>query len=278
MAVAAGLIVLFFWSPWVKPTEVEWLRTYEAWSDGIDASLAAGREVSRASCESRFDDAVGAPPSERLEPMAAAARRGCSASTAAGWKSIQSDVVRALMGAHDELLRPRPRRDLSEIASSSVGVRPDVYCWPPESWATFSEHYAIVRGGEEVSLKGITDRAKNRVDLDPGVCAALGRYLRRIRPSALTYQNYELAEALVVLTHNAEHLKAPSATEAEVECYAVQHVRPLIRAARWGSDFATEIALHAWEIGYPRLPRQFRTPECRNGGALDRNPTSNDWP
>ena len=110
------------------------------------------------------------------------------------------------------------------------------------------------------------------------MCATLDRFVRRIRPSALSYENLALAEALVVLTHQAEHLKAPSASEVDVECYAVQHVRPLIQATGWGEGFATEIALHAWELSYTQLPQQFRTPGCRNGGPLDRNLRSNAWP
>ena len=189
---------------------------------------------------------VGDPPRERLEPVSTAARRGCAALTRAGWRNAQADVIRALVVAHSEPLPPRQRRDLSEMVSASVDVRPMVYCWQPEAWAPFFEQYALVRGGEEASLKGIADTARNRIDLEPGVCAILNRYLRRIRPSALSYENFELAEALVVLTHQAEHLKAPSASEVEVECYAVQHVRPLVEAADWGRGFATEIALHAW--------------------------------
>jgi len=195
-----------------------------------------------------------------------------------GWRNGKADVVRALIDAHDDLPPPRRRRDVSDIASSSVGVRPDVYCWQPAGWAPFSELYAIVRGGEEASLKGIADSARNRIDLDPGVCGALRLYLRRMRPTPLSYENFEIAEALVVLTHQAEHLKAPSASEAEVECYAVQHVRPLVRAAGWRAEYATELALQAWELSYQRLPQAFRTSACRDGGPLDRNPRSSAWP
>lgn len=262
----------------MEPTEVEWLGAYESWSDEIDASLGEGRTVFRSACESTFDEAVGSPSTERLQPAAAAARRGCAAVSPAGWQNGQAEVVRELMVVHGELSPPRQRRDVSEIVRSNVGVHPDVYCWSPEAWAPFFEHYAIVRGGEETSLRGIVDHARNRIDLDPGVCAALGRYLHGVRPLALSSQNLELAEALVVLTHQAERLKAPSTPQADVECYAIQYVRPLVRAAGWGREFATEIALHAWEISYPRLPPQFRTPACRDGGPLDRNPGSNAWP
>jgi hypothetical protein len=195
-----------------------------------------------------------------------------------GWRNGKADVVRALIDAHDDLLPPRRRPDISDIADSSVGVRPDVYCWQSAGWEPFSEQYAIVRGGEETSLKGIADSARNRIDLDPGVCVALRLYLRRMRPTPLSYENFEIAEALMALTHQAEHLKAPSASEAEVECYAVQHVRPLARAAGWEAAYVTELALQAWELGYQRLTQAFRSPACRDGGRLDRNPRSSAWP
>ena len=261
----------------MKPTEVEWLNAYESWSDGIDASLADERNVSRTACEATFDDEVGDPPSGRLQPTAVAARRGCVTLTPARWRASQADVVRALTVVHEELAPPRRRPALSEIARSSVGVDLDVYCWAPAAWASFLEHYAIVRGGEETSLEGIADPARNRIDLAPGVCATLDNYLQRIRPLELSSENLELAESLIVLTHQAEHLKEPSAHETEIECYAIQHVRPLVRAA-WGPALAEEIALHGWEIAYPELPPQFRTRACRDGGPLDRNPRSSAWP
>jgi hypothetical protein len=234
--------------------------------------------LSRTDCESTFDEDVGEPPQEQLQPVAAAARRGCATLSPAGWRNGKAGVVGALIDAHDDDMPPRRRRDLSDIVSSSVGLRPDVYCWQSAGWAPFLEQYAIVRGGEEASLKGIADGTRNRIELDPGVCAGLRWYLGRLRPDPLSYENFEMAEALMVLTHQAEHLKAPSASEPEVECYAVQHVRPLVRAAGWGAGYATELALQAWELSYQQLPQQFRTPACRNGGPLDRNPRSSAWP
>ena len=221
---------------------------------------------------------MGEPPQERLQPIAAAARRGCATPTPEAWRNGKTDVVRALIDAQDDLLPPRRRRDISAIAGSSVGVRPDVYCWQPAGWAPFAEQYAIVRGGEETSLNGIADNARNRIDLDPSVCSALRFYLRRMRPTSLSYENFEMANALMVVTHQAEHLKAPRASEAEVECYAVQHVRPLVRAAGWDAKYATEMALQAWELSYQQLPPAFRTAACRDGGPLDRNPGSSAWP
>jgi len=278
LALAAAFLALFAWSPWKEATDVEWLGTYRAWSDGVGASLQTGLVISRTDCESTFDDEVGEPPQQRLRPVAAAARGGCAALTPVAWRKAKTDVVRALIDAHDDLLPPRRRRDVADIAGSSVGVRPDVYCWDPAGWAPFSEQYTIVRGGEETSLKGIADNARNRIDLDPSVCTALRFYLRRMRPTSLSYENFEMAEALMVVSHQAEHLKVPTASEAEVECSAVQHVRALIRAAGWDAEYATEMALQAWELSYQQLPPTFRSPACRDGGPLDRNPRSSAWP
>jgi len=278
IALAGALIGLFAWAPWKDATEFEWLGTYREWSDGVDASLQTGLVISRTECESTFDDEVGAPAQELLQPVAAAARRSCTALTPAGWRNGKAGVVGALVDAHDDLLPPRRRRDISDIAGTSVGVRPDVYCWQPAGWAPFSEQYAIVRGGEETSLTGIADNARNRIDLDPGLCASLSFYLRRMRPDRLSYENFEMAQALMVVAHQAEHLKAPTASEAEVECHAVQSVRPLIRAAGWDAKYANEMAQQAWELSYQQLPPPFRSPACRDGGALDLRPRSSAWP
>jgi hypothetical protein len=278
IAFMAGMIGLWFWAPWEKPTEVEWLVAYETWSDGMEATLAAGGSLRPSLCESMYDEEVGDPPKERLVPVSAAARTGCATPSPEGWRAAQARVVRSLIAAHGVEAPPRARPDYAEIAESAVGVRAKVYCWNPLTWPQFAEQYGILRGGEEIWLKGIADTARNRIDLDPRVCAALGRYKQRVRPIAISYQNFELAEALTVLTHEAERLKAPSASQIDLACYAVQHVRPLIEAAGWDADYQQEMALQAWDLGYTQLPPYFRTPDCRDGGRLDRNPQSNAWP
>lgn len=273
-----GLIALFFWSPWERPSELDWLRSYEGWSEGIEARLASEVAVSRAACESTFDEDVGDPPAERLERAAATARAGCASLSPDGWQRAQSDVVLALRDGHAEEAAPREREDFAELASPIAGGEARVYCWSGEAWGAFGGQYATVRGDEEISLKGLADTAGSRIDLDPGVCTALRGYVRRYRPPALSFENFQLAEALVVLAHHAKHLESPSTPETDVECFAVQQVRPFIRAAGWGPEYQTELALQAWELGYTQLPPQAQTPDCRNGGPLDQNPDSDAWP
>ena len=78
----------------MQPTESEWLGSYEARSDGIAASLDGGLIVSRATCETTFDDEVGNPPKERLQRLSDTARRGCAALARGGWQAAEADVVR----------------------------------------------------------------------------------------------------------------------------------------------------------------------------------------
>jgi hypothetical protein len=276
LALIVGLIALFAWSPWERPSEVDWLQSYEAWSERTEAALG-DIALDEASCESAFDEEVGDPPTERLERMAGEARGGCASLSPDGWQRARSDAVRVIRDVHAAEAPPTQRRNLSELARSIAGREVKVYCWPPLSWATFIEHHALLRANEEISLRGMTDTAQNRIDLEPGVCATLRGYVRRYRPPALSTENFELAQALVILAHEAELLKSPSTSEIEAECYAVQHVRPLMRAG-WDPDYQAEIALQAWQLHYTQLPRFYRTPECRNGGPLDRNPGSDAWP
>lgn len=262
----------------MEPTETDWLSSYAAWSDETAATLAEGRTVFRAACDATFDEQVGNAPSERLQATAAMARASCGSRSPAGWRRGEAAVVRELLAVHAVEFPPRRRLDFSDIASVSVGVEPTVYCWQPESWAELLPQYAILRAGEEVSLRGILDRERNRIDLDPGICASLADYVEGVRPLRLSNQFLLLGEALRVLTHQAEHLRDPSASEAEVECRALQHVRPLAARAGWEEEVTTEVALQAWQIAYPRLPAPFRSPECRDGGAFDRDPDSSIWP
>ena len=51
IAVMAGLIALFFWSPWERPSELDWVQSYEAWSERLEARLATDAgAVTRGSC------------------------------------------------------------------------------------------------------------------------------------------------------------------------------------------------------------------------------------
>ena len=88
-------------------------------------------------CEAAFDEQVGEPPRDRLEPGAAAARRGCASLTPEGWEDAQADFVRELVAAHSVELPPREQPEYSALASAVAGRDVNVYCWPVESWGPF---------------------------------------------------------------------------------------------------------------------------------------------
>jgi hypothetical protein len=51
-------------------------------------------------------------------------------------------------------------------------------------------------------------------------------------------------------------------------------------AARLGidEDYARRLARLYWQQAYPRNDPVYGSPECRDGGVMDVNPDSSDWP
>jgi hypothetical protein len=82
----------------------------------------------------------------------------------------------------------------------------------------------------------------------------------------------------VTLAHEAEHLRSPDASEADVECVAIQRVRDLVRAAGRSPSYQELMAGLAWDVGYPDLPEDYRTAACRDGSKLDVRPETSIWP
>ena len=85
------------------------------------------------------------------------------------------------------------------------------------------------------------------------------------------------AIALDVLAHESWHL-AGEQNEAVTECYAEQTVGFV--ATKLGSDDvqARGLARLVHLLVYPHMPDEYRSPECRNGGAFDLRPGSSAWP
>jgi hypothetical protein len=116
------------------------------------------------------------------------------------------------------------------------------------------------------------------IHLEGSICSTLSRFFRSAFTPSRNLDRAALAEALLVLAHEAEHERDFSNSEAEVECFALQHVRGVVRDEGRSKSFADDIAAWAWEISYPRGDPVYATERCRNGGPLDRHPTSDVWP
>ena len=81
--------------------------------------------------------------------------------------------------------------------------------------------------------------------------------------SALRY-----AGALAVLAHESQHLRGVK-VEAVAECYGRQTVPQAARAFGLDEAQAAFLAAVSYRVQYPRMPAEYRSPECVPGGALD---------
>ena len=85
----------------------------------------------------------------------------------------------------------------------------------------------------------------------------------------------DVALALVTLAHEAEHVSGVT-NEAETECYARQHVRTL--ALRLGVKRGQAAILGRYAGRRARMPAEYQSPECRDGGQYDLHPQSHVFP
>jgi len=287
VAIVAGVGALFAWSPWAseerererqRTRELQWVRAYSAWTTAIERRLVRGETVAGDACLGSLPKAVGPAPTDRLRIAASAARAACAeVGDPAAWRRSRWSVVRGLFEGHGEAAEAGHEPELSRTVAPIAGRTARAYCWPDRDWTPLAEQYSVVRG-DELWLLGHADPARHRIDLAPEVCSPLDPFLRGQYPALLTLDSFELAQALVVLAHEAEHLRVPDASEAVVECYALQRVRGLLRAAGVGRAYEEEIVGLVMDVSYPRLPPEYRTTKCRDGGLLDLHPGSGPWP
>jgi len=279
LAVLAVLVLGFgiaLWAPWDSETrerELAWLRTLAGWVE------AAPQHESPAACGAEFDQVVGPPPSERLRPAGEIARDGCRASESADdwltveWR-IRSNLIDGRFAAADTIEEPALASAVRGFAGQTVRVN----CWPDESWAKLNEEWNIFARDEFWGLLGFADTPRGAIHLGPQVCEPLRLFFEGSYEPYLNEQSLDLATSLVTLVHEAEHVRHPFASEATVECFAMQDIRELVRDAGRRPSYATEMAGLSWDIGYPHMPGPYRTRDCRDGGRLDRHPLTSVWP
>lgn len=104
-------------------------------------------------------------------------------------------------------------------------------------------------------------------------CQHLGSWYRSDRADP----TLDEAIAVHVLTHEAMHVEG-ARDEATTECRALQHdertVVLLGGSVEQGAALAERIATEV----YPRMPDEYRSSECHEGGWLDLTPTDGRWP
>ena len=147
-----------------------------------------------------------------------------------------------------------------------------------------------VQHGGYIDVMGHSDRRLRLIELHPGICRRLDNLVSAPAPVGTATFASE-SEAVLVALHEAVHLSpyGAHAGEAEVECRAVQLVASA--AAHLGLSETQAAALgHAaflfhlrlpgpgdWRVGLHEMPN-YQTPDCHDGGPLDIDLESTDWP
>jgi hypothetical protein len=183
-----------------------------------------------------------------------------------------------LLGRHtgDSARRPAPDLGLSTIASE-VAARPvQIQC-------EGGRKTLMNANGESGSVGFLRNgRAQDFAVLEGGICATLHTFSQSTKRGEICLlpcrgSTLQIAWSLNALAHEAYHL-AGVRDEASTECYALQAISFV--AQRLGATVpqGNAIAHYAYANLPPRMPKEYRSPECRNGGKLDLRPRDPDWP
>ena len=263
-------------------------------------------------CSESLTGRVGAPPTERLRPAATLVERACarfergarrdlrmrrgvsvrgrSLDAQADWTKGNELFLRAAERLDRLVGDGRPVRvlqrpsDASHIApvygkaaSALARRRVEVRCWSRRDWGEVSRIVAALDPSAYIDYHGFASPREARANLAPRVCSALAVLAYSSDRPASGRERRELAAAVLTLAHETEHVIAP-ASEARIECYALQDVRRVARALGASPAYAASLARVAWTEIYPANDPEYRTPSCRNGGSLDVRPRSDVWP
>jgi hypothetical protein len=169
---------------------------------------------------------------------------------------------------------------LAEVAGTIAGRRVAVHCQGlvGEAFDVSSE-----AGMVDFDAQG---RPADRTVLKRSVCRALARFPHDVGTSAFECMVRDLpcprrieeeAFSVHVLAHESWHLRGFQ-DEATAECLALQTTADV--AGRLGADFlhGAAVARFALEHVYPRMPDDYRSADCHDGGRLDLRPSLTAWP
>jgi hypothetical protein len=213
--------------------------------------------------------------------LLALALAGCSlADLTGGPEPVSPDEAEA----HDDAIDALVDRTLPEIAGPSrkshieprlgeaaialIGFAPEVRCWSTRDW----EEIDTAMGFE--GLYGFADAFTLRLHLAPEVCGPLAEAMYRGR----LVRDVEMATALVVFVHEAQHFTGGRPSEAAVECRAMQRAGRAAELLFDSEAYGSDLARIYWERVYPYQVEGYVTDDCRDGGPLDLEAGREGWP
>jgi hypothetical protein len=165
------------------------------------------------------------------------------------------------------LLRAHTERRLSSAASSLVGARVAVHC---QGFGGALTDVGAELGYVTFGQDG-TPEHQTLIKRDP--CGALSSYLR----SDKRHPSWTEIQAVHVLSHESMHM-AGITSEATAECAAMQRDARLAELLGASSVAAQALAVSYWTTQYPHMPDDYRSADCRAGGALDEHLAEAPWP
>lgn len=178
--------------------------------------------------------------------------------------------------ARGSRIEPRLGRALNRLLyRSATAASIEVRCWSKRDWPLVEREFRAYAGIGDFA--GFADDPYH-VSIAPEYCAELVKLMYKQRRPTSGVALAMTAAAVGLLAHEGGHLSDPSANEARTECYGVQRIRelaPILGTSRSYGDLLAEVY---WTYIYPEEPAGYRTPACRNGSPLDRNPGSDVWP
>lgn len=189
-------------------------------------------------------------------------------------RSLAANRNLARVGGETEQSRIEPL--FSRAASAVVGREVEVVCWSRREWRQVLSEWGAYIGTTDIGAFAHYDG--DRAYLGPEYCEGLvDLAYRKRRPTGGAAQE-KIADGVATLGHESQHLVAAAAGEAETECYGMQDMRRIARALGATSSYAAALAERYWEELYETLPDAYVSPDCRDGGPLDRDDSSPTWP
>ena len=178
-------------------------------------------------------------------------------------------LVSLCLAAAVPVARHRQLEDrLTAAASALAGVPVSVDC------QTRGQEMLDARnelGWVPYDAAGVPER-RTLIKREP--CARLASYVgsraERAAPGLTT------VVAVHVLAHEVEHMRGSTA-EASVECAAVQHDAAAARLLGASATEGAALARRYWFEVYPRMAEEYRSTQCRPGGALDAGLADAPW-
>jgi hypothetical protein len=264
---------------WASPAELAWLKRVGAWELRLMRSLER-TALPVEDCAAGLSTQVGPAPTVRLRRALEILRGACSHGSA--------DLLAA-----NELLPPGEARQLPVIAADTGGSRVEprfgrvasplagkgveARCWSMPDWRHLMREERSFTGGRlGPDTLGFADINGNRVNLAPDVCQALvDLAYNHVQPENEAGR-LMLGVAVVTLSHEAQHSKGV-AREAEAECNAIQVAHRTAMKLGATESYAASLVRAYWSH-YDEELKAYRSPDCRDGGALDLGYADSIWP